>query len=387
MALSEIPLDNIKVSDKEYRLKKLLTKPNAQNRWSEFMYSLSAFYDIAGWALIYGAKVNYGSDKGLYSELYSLPTHLLEILGSSPLNPVDGYILDGDFRKKFDAKDCVPIRSFSPRFDKQGGHLYGVSKVRAGWSELQTYIASKERQYTGLVTGDSAHILFPKNPDAQLTEVTSPELKTFKDTILGALRTKDMHSTAIVGQELGAINLASTLSTSQAIESQQDIRDMMASLWSLPPRIVFNDARSATYNNMVEDKKNALYNGVFPFLNNVDDAINEDIVMPLYGLKMAFDYDVYPELLPNISDDMVKLDKVSFLTDDEKREFFQYGELPNEMGKIPTKFQHIAIQGGGGMLTPGMSQGNGTFNRGNPAQQAAGYEQRSSNQRDQREND
>lgn len=386
LGIEEIPLDSIRVIDKEYRLKKLLTKPNEQNRWDEFMYSLSAFYDIAGWSLMYGAKVKEGSDKGLYAELYSLPTHLLEIVGSSPLDPVSGYIFDGDFRRTFDAKDCVAIRSFSPRFDRQGSHLYGVSKVKAGWAELMTYIQSKERQHTAFATGDSAHILFPEFQDSQLTESESGELKSFKDRIFGALRQKDRHSAAIVGQKLGAINLSPTLDKSQTIEAQQDIRDMLAALWNLPPRIVFNDSRSATYNNMVEDKKNALYNGVFPFLNKVEDAINEDIVGPLYDRKLAFDYDVYPELLPNITDDMVKLDKVSFLTDDEKREFFQYEPLPDRLGEIPTKFQHIAVQGGGSPLTPGMTQGNGTFNRGTPSQQDQGYEQRSSNRQDEREN-
>lgn len=381
--IEEVNLDSITVLDKEYRLKKMLTKPNAQNRWDDFMYSISAFYDIAGWSLIYGAKLSSGEDAGKYAELYSMPTHMMEIIGRSPLDPVTQYIYNGDNRIPLNAKDCVPIRSFSVRWDKAGTHLYGTSKVKAAWFELMTYIESKERQYTSFKTGDSAHIIFPEFESSQLMSDDDGELRRFKDKIFGALRQKDRHAAAIVGQKLGAINLSSALNTSQTIEAQQEIRDILAALWKLPPRLVFNDSRSATYNNMNEDKKNALYNGVFPFLFKVEQALNEDIVQPLYGYRLAFDYDIYPELLPNITDDMVKLDKVSYLTDDEKRAYFRYEPLKDGLGEVPTKYQHIAVQNGGNNVvgpTPGLQQNNGAFNRGTPAERDADYEKRTDNQ-------
>lgn len=378
--IQEVHLDELTILDKElYTIKKMLTTPNAQMRWSEFIYSLSAFYDLAGWSLIWGSKIS-GTQE--YGELYSIPTHLIEAVGGSPTNPVTEYIYMGDNRISLKAKDCVPIRSFSLNWNKSGTNLYGTSKVQVAFSEIQTYIESKGRQYTSFKTGDSAHILYPENDEQFRFGEDENMLRRFKDMIMGGLRNKDRHQAAVVNQKLGHINLSSTLDKAQTIEVQQDIRDICAAVWSLPPRLVFNDSRSATYNNMVEDKKNALYNCVFPYLNLVEQAIAEDIIRPLSsGHKMTFDYDIYPELLPNITEDMARLDKVSYLTDDEKRKYFGFEPLPDKLGEIPTKYQHIAVQNGGQNVfpAPGMQQGNGTFNRGDQNQQEEGYERRSDN--------
>jgi hypothetical protein len=381
--LEEIDLRTILFTDSLYPLKRLLERPGGDlSRWDEFIYALSATYDITGWALIKKSRGSLRSNNGQLVKMSWIPTQYVDIVGGSPVNPISGYIYNGDSRIELPASDCVPIRSFSTLYDKSGSNLYGTSKVKAAYRDLMTYNESKERQYTAFKTGDSAHLIFPKYEGNQIEgEEAAGILNSFRDMIFGGLKKKDRHSAAVLGVSVETANLASPLKDAQTIETQQEIRDILASLWKLPPRLVFNDARSATYNNMDQDKKNALYNGVFPFLYKIEKAIGLEIIEQEYpDIKFAFDYDVYPELMPNITDDMVKVDKVSFLTDDEKRDMFGYEPLPDNLGEIPAKYQHISVQAGEGTLTPGMQQGNGTFNRGNLAQQAAGYDKRTGNQ-------
>lgn len=326
-AYEEINLDQVSVLNQPelLRLKRFFQRPNEYQTFGALLYSLSAYYDLAGWSLIYKQNIyNREAGRQQLARLYSVPTDKTIIEGGTPYDPIKGYHFDGYYQKSFKAEDCIPIRSFSVNHDRLGGHLYGTSKVQVAWSSLQTYIAAKNREYTSFETGDSAHILYAKNPDAQIEASNDPSLlQKLKDAIFKALRQKDNHQAAVVGMELGHINLASSIKNSITIEAKQEVKEMVASIWGLPSKIVFNDQTSSTYNNMQEDRKRALYDCVFPFLNELE-AVLQDLIFESFGLHFAFDYQSYEELNVDRIAEMKEMSTVTFLSKNEMREWFGY---------------------------------------------------------------
>jgi hypothetical protein len=220
-----------------------------------------------------------------------------------------------------------------------GSHLYGTSKIQSAYAQLMTYLEATNREYTGFKTGDSAHILFPKSIESQIEAQNDPGLlQKFKDAIFRSLRQKDRHQAAVIGQEIGHINLASALKDSNSLEVKREIKNAIASVFHMSSKVVFNDASSASYNNIVEDKKSTLQNGVFPFLNQLENILSEQMVRPEFGLLMAFDYDVYPELNPETLTEMSKMKDVDFLSDNEKRKWFDFEPLNVYGSDLPTKY-------------------------------------------------
>lgn len=326
----EIYLDDISVMDKEYfRMKRLFTRPNEWQTFSQFLYSISAFQDISGWGLIH--KARNGSN---LVAMNSMPTHVMKIKGGTSFDPISGYLMDGVITKQFDKDECIRLATFSTSYDKHGSHLYGTSKVGAGYSELLTYIETKNREYTSAVTGDSAHILFPKNENDSLGEDVSA-WKTFKESIFGALRNKDKHQAAVSGIALEHINLASALKDANTKEVKMDVKENLAAIWDLPVRLVFNSQEGGTYNNVIEDRKNALRNGVFPFLNDLEEVFHSEIVKPEFGLSFTWDYDCYEELNPDILKEMEAMGKVPFVSINEARDWFDFESIKNEKADIP----------------------------------------------------
>jgi hypothetical protein len=321
--VDEIYLDDITVTSPYYRTKRLLTKPNEMQSFGEFIYSLSAFYDISGFNLINTQKVD-----GQVAALYSLPTHQITIEGGSPQDPVKAYQYDGLFTQKFDPKDCHALRSFSTNYNKMGSHLYGTSKVQVCYADLQTYIAALEREHSAFKTGDSAHLLFPKNADAQIEASNDNTLlQKMRDGIRSALWKKDEHRAALVAQELGHINLANPIGESITLEVKKDIREILAAVFMLPPEVVFNESASSTYNNGKENGRRALHLGVFPFLNKQEEILSEEIIRPQTGLKFCFDKTIYDELALDKVAEMAKMKDIDFLTRKEKRQWFDYGDV------------------------------------------------------------
>lgn len=343
-AIDEIYLQDINVrdsSDEMLQLKKLLTRPNDFQSFSEFIEMLVTFYDLVGWSMIY---VPVGK-KGIIASLEAVPTHQIDIQGGVPSNPVKSYKWKGDYRYEIDPKFAYPFKSISTNYNMHGSHLYGTSVVKAIYTEVQTYIEACAREYTGFKTGDSAHLVFPKNPEAQAQAGSEPGvLQKLKDSIFKALRQKDRHQTAVVGQELGHINLASQLKDSNSTEVKKSIKEIVARGFMLPSRLVFNDNESSTYNNLVEDKKDALRIGVFPILNKIEETLAYDIIRPNFGLDFGFDYDCYPELNPDVIADMEKLAKVDYISDNEKRDWHEFDKLTDERAELPQKYWDTMVQ-------------------------------------------
>lgn len=340
-SFDEIHLQNIGKDSELYKLRQLFTSPNEWATWKEFLYMYSAFMDASGFALTWADRVKIGPNKGKSLNWYLLPSHEMEIIGGDIFNPVTGYALTSTRYqdRNFEKEDVMHLKTFSFNYDGYGSHLKGTSKIAVALSEVLTFIEAKNREYYGFKTGDSATILSPKDPLNIPENLNSPTgLQTFKDNIFKSLRQKDRHNAAIVTMALEAIKLDSPLKDSKTTDVKKEIKENLCKIWHISPRVM-GSTDGSTYNNIKEDVKMSLRDGVFSELIQFSEAINEFEINPNYsGYELALDFDVFDELTEEIGAQFEYLSKADFLSADEKRIWMGYAPLGLPNSDKPEKF-------------------------------------------------
>jgi hypothetical protein len=348
-AFEEISFDEINDKSDLFYLKKLLTNPNAYQTWSEFIYAYSMFEDLAGWSLMTGEVAQSAATRGKFTELYQLPTHLMDILGGSPMEPVTGYKFKSDYKTIFDAETCIRISGFNPDYDLRGGHLYGLSKVRVAWELFQSHAEAVARQYSSNAGGDLRAIITPKSGETFDSSSLGGDENTFaqrfKDLILRSFRQKTNQRMAIVAQPIEAIQfqnaLDSTVTTSTKLEAKNDV----AAVWGIDPSVVFPTESGTTYTNQKDKVSASLRNGVFPSLQKIEEKFREEIVKKQYnGYSLIFDYDVFEELTKDQTMEMETLEKLTYLSDNEKRERIDYEMLEDARANTPRAYWDTLTQ-------------------------------------------
>ena len=74
-------------------LGKLLERPNPAQSFSVFLQELISFGKLTGNRFVYGIAPENGENKGIYSQLYNLPAHLIEIKSDGIFKPVSKYTM------------------------------------------------------------------------------------------------------------------------------------------------------------------------------------------------------------------------------------------------------------------------------------------------------
>ena len=116
----------------------LLEKPNPQQSWTEFLNDISMYWDVTGEFFIYGLGPKVGRDKGKYTELWVLPSHLVVLIQGDMFDPVKGYkLLIGDQSISIPAEDVLHVKRPNPIWDLQGSQLRGQPPMLAGIKYLQ----------------------------------------------------------------------------------------------------------------------------------------------------------------------------------------------------------------------------------------------------------
>jgi hypothetical protein len=341
IAFDEIDMMSITESSDYWKLKQLLTHPNPDNTFAEFIGGYLSYMDGCGYSLMWSRKVRGGVQAGRSSELYLLPGHIMSLHGSE-YKPIEGY---SSYKfptneKDFKAKDTMHVKTFSFKFDGLGTEQFGTSKISVAMKEVLTYSEALNREYYAFKTGDTATILSPKDPARLPSEMKSSKgLLAFADTVRKALKQKDRHKVAILNTALEGIKIDSQLKDSRTLESKKEIREILAAVWHLSNRVVLNSSEGSTFNNVKEETKTSLRDGVFPDLIKFSEAFNDFEMSPNYaGHELVWDFDVFPELEEERKSMMSSLAGADFLSDNQKLAELGYATNPNKLADIPDKY-------------------------------------------------
>lgn len=304
----------------ETELHKILERPNPAQSYNSFMTELIAFGKLTGNRYIYGIGPETGSNTK-YSELYVMPSQIMEIVSGGIMKPVDHYTIEYNGQHKIPAESICHIKDFNPHYDGSGSHLYGQSPLRAGLRSLTT---NNEAVQTGVkyLQNQTARGLLMSD-EGDINEVQAKQLKEkFKQQHQGSNNAGDI---IITPKKLSWVNFGLNASDVSLIEQYNASIKDLCNIYNVPVQLL-NNTDSSSYNNMKEAKKALYQSCVIPELLKIKDELNRWLA-PKFGenLCIEFDFSVIPELQEETDKIVDQLLKAWWITPNEKRAAMNYG--------------------------------------------------------------
>lgn len=308
--------EEIKDSD----LEALLMRPNPAQSFSAWLGEIVAFGKLTGNRYIYGIGPDSGPNQGKFTELYNLPSQLVEIVSGGVMQPVAGYKIQYNSMIEVSPEMVCHIKDFNPDYDSSGSNLYGQSPLRAG---LRVLSANNEAVTTGLKylqNQTSRGMLISK--DGNLTEVQAQALKDkFRKNYQGATNAGDV---IITPKDLSWVNFGLSASDLSLIEQYNGTVKDLCNLYNIPVQLL-NNTDASTYNNMKEAKKALYQNAVIPELIKIRDELNRWLA-PKFGKEyyIDFDFTVISEMQEEVDKLVSQLAAAWWVTPNEKRDAMNY---------------------------------------------------------------
>lgn len=323
-ALKEVDIEGIS---------KLLNKPNQYQTTTEWLKQLAGFYLLTGNAYNYYNGMP-GSKK--WTEMFVLPSPLINIVSGGDLKPVKGYNVFNSINfnqgvPDFPAEQVSHLKTFNPNFTTFGAQLYGQSPLRAYILTLVRNKDSRIEQGKQVKNGGVSGMLSPKVGMPAM----SPDVKSdLKQQIKEAKTSADLLSRIFVSgvpAEWLQFGLPST--DLQLLESMKLDRIDICNAFHISP-VLMGNTDASTESNVVQAYKQLIYNCVMTLGNTITDKLTRDICPPYEDrgekLMIMFDYSVLPELADDMSKVAEALNKMYWLSINEKREFQGWGKSPEQ---------------------------------------------------------
>ena len=273
----------IELSDTE--LHKILERPNPAQSYNSFITELISFGKLTGNRYIYGIGPESGPNVGKYSELYAMPSQIMEIISGGIMQPVQKYKIQYNGTYEIDAKDICHIKDFNPYYDGTGSHLYGQSPLQAGLRSLTTNNEAVQTGVKYLQNQTARGLLMSEEGD--LNEVQAQQLKDkFRTQFQGSNNAGDV---IITPKKLSWVNFGLNATDVSLIEQYDASVKDLCNIYNVPVQLL-NNTDSASYNNMKEAKKALYQNAVIPELIKIKDELNRWL-SPMYGDKLCIEFD------------------------------------------------------------------------------------------------
>lgn len=302
-------------------LHQLLERPNPAQSYATWMTEIIAFGKLTGNRYIYGITSD-TRDIKRFLELYSLPSHLIEIKSNGIFEPVNKYCMTyGNRDYDLEAEDVLHIADFNPDYDGSGSHLYGQSPLLSGLRTMTTNNEAVETSLKYLQNQTARGIL--TSEDESLTVPQAQQLKdAFRRNYQGSNNAGDV---IITPKKLSWTNFGLSAVDLQLLESYNASIKDLCNIFSVPVQLL-NNTESSTYNNMREAKKALYQNAIIPELDKIRDELNRWLV-PTFGenLYLDFDYSSISELQQEQDKLVEQLSKSYWLSSNEKRQAMGYG--------------------------------------------------------------
>jgi HK97 family phage portal protein len=302
-------------------LHELLDRPNPAQSYASFMTELIAFGKLTGNRYIYGIGPETGANANKYTELYVMPSQIMEIVSGGIMQPVQKYKIEYNGTYEIPAEAICHIKDFNPYYDGTGSHLYGQSPLRAGLRMLTTNNEAVQTGVKYLQNQTARGLLMAEEGD--INEVQAQQLKDkFRQQFQGANNAGDV---IITPKKLSWVNFGLNAADVSLIEQYNASIKDLCNIYNVPVQLL-NNTDSSTYNNMKEAKKALYQNAVIPELIKVRDELNRWLA-PQYGpnICIEFDFSMIPEMSEDTDKVVDQLSKAWWITPNEKREMMSFG--------------------------------------------------------------
>ena len=309
----------------------LINTPNKYQTTTEWLKQLAGFY------LLTGNSYNYynglpGSKK--WKEMYVLPAPLINIISGGDLEPVKGYNVFNSINYRqnvpdFGVNSVSHFKTFNPHFSTYGSQLYGQSPLRAYIATLVRNKDARIEQGKQIKNGGAFGILSPDS-QAGAPAITDPKIKAdLKKQLETAKNSQDIVSRLFVsGAPAKWLQIGLPSTDLQLLESLSLDRIDICNAYHINP-VMLGNMNASTDNNMEWSAKQFVYNCVMTLGNTLTDKLTRDICTPYNTATekklLMFDYSVLPELQNDLDKIASALEKMYWVSVNEKREYQGWG--------------------------------------------------------------
>jgi HK97 family phage portal protein len=312
------------VSDND-PLNQLIKNPNPKQTTSQFIEDCSKWWDISGEFFVYGFRPENGLNTGKVTEMYVLPSHLIELIQGDIMTPIRGYrLIIGDQNIIFPPEDILHVKTFNPDWSITGSHLRGQPPLLAGRNVLQKNNSGIESAMRNNENDGAKGVL---SPDGRLGSdlMTSPQLADLKQSIetkVNGLQNKAKVVPSGLPMQYTAIGLSPV--AMDLIKGLEYDDEKLCAVWGVNP-VIFRP--NATNANLEHAQKSLVTDCCLPFLNMMENELTSWLAKD-YGNQYVLDFDTqsYSELQPDIEKILNTFGKSHLFTGNEVRPLVGFDE-------------------------------------------------------------
>jgi HK97 family phage portal protein len=287
--------DSEEVTDHE--LAKFLKNVNPDMTTDDFIGGSLIYRLTVGETFTYKVALDSGVNAGKVMELHLLPSDKVDIVEGTILSPIRGYKIDDAYNIEFEKEDVVHKKMFNPLW-LTDRNLHGQSPLKAA-----ARIVSKQNQLedTELKQAENqgpAHILFRKTNGNQQNNFTDPQIRQVEKDIKAQGQGKKRGLPYIAKNEMGKLDLGSTVADLNIIESSRDGRRILGNVYGFPMDLM-NDPEGSTYNSKGVARKSAWTDCIMPNLKTIEETLDKALIEDVEAYKdlyFKFDYSEVEEL-------------------------------------------------------------------------------------------
>jgi HK97 family phage portal protein len=298
---------------------------------------LFGFFDLCGEALLW--KVKGLGDKVL--EYRILPAQYMDHDSDLKSNQITKWRLNTGLTASFEPEEIAHWKRWNPFFDTNGGHLRGLSPLRAGFMDLLTSKAGKNAAYSDF-SNNGVKGAIVRNEDIPWSAEQRDGINQYVDENFNGSGNRGKIRAINIKADWMQMGLsASEMETMKAL---QLTKEDLCNVFQFPPRLIA--AVEGTFNNVEAAERQLITHCVLPRALSFRDFVNTQLLPDFKdGSQYFFDVDI--TALPEMQKDMKELAEILNslpITKNEIREAMKYDSLPDEnMNKVYIKTSEVPI--------------------------------------------
>ncbi|MGN6671055.1 MAG: phage portal protein [Candidatus Nucleicultricaceae bacterium] len=317
----------------DHPLISLIHKPNPLQAGASFFESVLSYLLLAGNSYV---ELLLGDNGPL--ELYTLrPDRVRVIPGPNGCPLRYEYRVNGEAREVgmdpvTGTSPILHLKLFNPLND-----WYGLSPLESAIMAIDQHNEVASHNLALLQNGGSptgALVIGKNTPDERLDEENLTHLRESLDQLYRG--TKNAGRMLILEGDFEWQEMGLSPKDLNFVEGKNMSAREIAQAFGVPPMLV-GISGDATYSNYREARLHLWEDTILPLLDYLTDELNRWLT-PLYGagLRLAYDIEGVPALAERRNETWQKLEQVTFLTQNEKREAIGYGALDAPIQNPPS---------------------------------------------------
>lgn len=338
------------------KLLDVMHNPNPTQSDAELKEATLGFFLTNGNAFEYGNGPNYGNNKGLIQEVWSLYPQMTKIIpDKGALSMIKGYELrQSDIIVDYDR--VMHLKTWNPLYSDDFSHLYGLPPLYVARYLTSQGNSAYDSMWQILDNAGLKGVFSPDGTKEEGTPQMTPEqIRRFKADLNAKAKSKT-ESIHYIDQPVKWTPLGLSPVDLDLLQGQLFTKRGLCDVYGVNSALL-NDPENKTYNNMAEARKALYTNAVIPLLTRYQKARQRWLIDPYSKAEgkqyiLEHDYSVIPELQEDTTKLYQIIEQVSFLTFDEKRSLFNWAEIGSEettkfyidSNKQPLDALDVAIQ-------------------------------------------